>query len=220
MIFIGGPKGAGKDTAAKALLNLNPPDGDRFFVQANFADSVKAICAIKFGLTHAEMNDPSLKEVMLDRWPYKCPRELLQSEANTSRTLYAADIWVRAWERNVKQIKDIATVCLISTDLRHPEEIERIHELNGLIFYIYNPEVEEMRREARKNKDPLWSDSSEAFSELVLKSADEVIQNDGKDFVALSKSMVNAFTKHFSTWTRLLELGLSPAQYPPTEKGA
>ena len=123
-----GPKSAGKDTAAKYLLARASLIRADLFIQVNFADTLKNVCGLIFGLSEKEMNDPMLKEMPLDRWPFVSPRTLLQNVAKTFRTLYAPDVWVKAWSRKVDHIK---AGCIVITDLRHMEEYEKLRELGA-----------------------------------------------------------------------------------------
>lgn len=199
ILAIGGPKGAGKDTAAQFLLARNSLLQAQLFQQVNFADALKGACGMIFGLTLTEMYDASLKEVVLDRWPYKCPRELMQNVANVFRTLYAPDIWVRSWERKIKLI---STGCVVVTDLRHPEEITKLQELGAKILYVHNPTVEASRTKGIAEGDPLWCNSSESFSELIRASADCVLENEGTNLQALYTNMEKCIDSLFGDFTQ------------------
>lgn len=186
LIVFCGPKGSGKDTAARYLLNQNPPPPNvgmsgmkippPLFQKLNFADPLKTSCGLIFGLTDAEMNDPGLKERVLDRWPFKTPRELMQNVAHLFRTMYAPDIWVRAWER---RLRDTHSRCIVVTDLRHQEELDLLTKLGAQIFYIDNPVVEAARAQGIERGEKLWTDPSEAMAPVLKSIATAVIPNSG-----------------------------------------
>ncbi len=198
-----GPKTAGKDTAAKYLLARASLIRADLFIQVNFADTLKNVCGQIFGLSEKEMNDPMLKEMPLDRWPFVSPRTLLQNVAKTFRTLYAPDVWVKAWSRKVDHIK---AGCIVITDLRHMEEYEKLRELGAKMVYVHNPEVEKIRAAEIEAGDPLWSDASEAFAEFMAKNADVTIENDGKNIDALHTEVHRALLEVHGDWKEWQEL--------------
>lgn len=205
IIAFAGPKTSGKDTAAKYLLSRNSLFRHDMFVHVNFADPLKQTCMKVFGLSHAECYDPALKEVVLERWPHKSPRELLQSMAHLFRTMYAQDIWVRAWERTIPTLR---AECVVVTDLRHLEELEKLRELGGKLFYVHNPKIEQERLIGRETGDPRWSDVSEAYAEHLKQEADAVIENDGVNLQALYSNVHEAFTTlfgDFAIWDKEVE---------------
>lgn len=203
IVAFAGPKGSGKDTAAKYLLARNSLLKANLFGQQNFADPMKLACSLCFGLTQAEMYDPPLKEVMLDRWPYKCPRDLMQSFANLMRTMYAPDIWVKAWERRVRLVNP---GCIVVTDLRFQEEYDVLKALGAKIVYVHNPRVEAIRAEGILNNDPLWCDSSEALAPFLRKVADAELQNDGASLDILHTQVHEVMLTVLPDWNEWQEL--------------
>lgn len=199
IIAFAGPKGCGKDTAAKYLLARNSLLKSTMFIQLNFADTLKLSTELLFGFSQAELNDPSLKEIPVDRWPHKTPREMLQNFANLLRTMYALDIFVRAWGRRVKMLGKTSN-CVLVTDLRHVEELDELRLLGAKIIYVNNPLVEEIRTTARAAGDPLWSDSSEALAEFLKEGADYIIQNEGSDFQTLWGEVHKAVKTLYPDW--------------------
>ena len=187
IICFTGPKGSGKDTAARYLLNQNPElSFHQIFQQINFADPLKKACGLIFGFTDLEMSDALLKEKVMDRYPHKSPREVLQHVANTMRTLYSPDIWVQAWQRRLPTME---AECLVCTDLRHPEELDLLRQYKAKIVYVENPAVSQAQRDAQlqakgdlsihDTSTKLWNDPSESFYPLMRLNSDAVITNDG-----------------------------------------
>lgn len=178
---------------------------ETMFRQINFAEALKLIVELGFGFTQAELNDPALKEVVIDRWPNKSPRHMLQNVANLFRTLYAQDIWVKAWERKVKMLGSDKN-CIVVTDLRHIEEVTKLREMGAKIVYIHNDKVEEERRLGIERGDPLWCDSSEAFAEHLRLEADAIIHNDGASLDSLYSNTHQAILSLYGDWKDWQEL--------------
>ncbi len=129
---ITGLKGSGKDTLGDAISgHLNR--GHRF----NFADPLKQICKIAFGLTHDEMHDPMWKEATVDRWPYKSPRTILQHVGTELFRDHYPGIWVRNWLRLVESTVGV----VICTDYRFPDEAEALRSVGAVLIRVVRPEV-------------------------------------------------------------------------------
>ncbi|UTC29948.1 deoxynucleotide monophosphate kinase [Brevundimonas phage vB_BpoS-StAshley] len=213
IIAFAGPKSCGKDTAARYLLARNSLLKNQLFRQLNFAETLKLTLELMFGYTPAELNDAALKEVMIDRWPAKTPRDIMQNFANLMRTMYAQDIFVRAWVRKAMLLGSDKN-CILVTDLRHPEELEKLRELGAKIIYVDNPKVEAERVAGRAAGDPLWSDSSEAFSDLMRQEADAVVYNDGEGFQRLYDHVHQAVLQLYGDWKDWQELA-APDPFQP-----
>jgi hypothetical protein len=197
-----GPKGSGKDSAAKTLLSQNSILTRHLFIQINFADTLKQVVCNLFGLTPEEVADPVLKEKVLDRWPNVTPRHLLQNFAATQRTLYSPDIFVRGWSRKMDMRASMDFQCVLVTDLRHQEELDELRTRGAIIIYVHNPRVEQERIDGIARGDPLWTDVSEAMAESLRLHADAVLENDGISFDllhtnthALVKSLIGDWTQ-------------------------
>jgi len=199
IIAFAGPKGSGKDTAARYLLARNSLLHVQLFNHLNFADSLKQAVGLIFGFTHEELHDPALKEIVVDRWPHKSPRTVLQNFANLCRTMYAADIWVHTWERRVATLED-KSCCIVVTDLRHREEVDLLRAMGAKIIYVNNPKIEEARAKGIAEGDPLWSDSSEALAGALRIEADTIIQNDGVNLQNLYGEVHKATLALYPNW--------------------
>jgi len=157
-----GKKGSGKDTAAQALLRRGTWD------HINFADKLKEVCKIAYGLTPNEMKDPKLKQKQLDRWPFKSPRELMQEIAQIWRDRYP-EIWVIGWYRTIKLNRIYrADEGVVVTDLRYPNEVEVLRDKKAIIIKIVRPDLED---------DEFSSHESESYFDQI--EADITITNDG-----------------------------------------
>jgi len=194
-----GPKMCGKDTAAKALFNLNNPvvvPGQRSLFQKNpFAYGVKAICNLTFGWDFEQMDDPIFKETMLDEWPNCEPRWPMMDIANWMRDKYGGDVWVRAWiNRVLPQFE-----CQVITDLRFPEELEMLAQHQACIIYIHRTEAEEALAKAKAAGDEKALNPSEAHYPLMRQKANFVLENDGEPF-ELRNAVLQAVRQHFGYW--------------------
>lgn len=122
-----GKRGSGKNTAAQALIDLG-------FADLSFAAPLRAIAQMAYGVTYEEMGDTVLKEKVLDRYPFKSPRELLTYIGTEMFRVYIDDTWVRALEREAAKHAN----CVI-TDLRFLNEEKMLNGIGGTIIRIVNP---------------------------------------------------------------------------------
>lgn len=152
-----GRKGSGKDTAAQVLLKTG------YWGQINFADKLREVCNIAYGLTPDEMVNPALKQVKLNRWPFKSPRELLQEIAQIWRIQYP-EIWVMGWYRTVR---DLSPPRIVVTDLRYPNEEEILRDKKAIIIKIERPGLSD---------DEFSNHESESYFDEI--KADITITND------------------------------------------
>lgn len=105
-----GKRGHGKTTAAEALLQNG-------YAHINFADPLRQVVGIAYGLSLEEMLDPVLKEQRLDRWPFKSPRQILQFVGTDMFRAYEDETWTRCFERAIGGFSHVAC-----SDLRFPNE--------------------------------------------------------------------------------------------------
>lgn len=158
---ITGKRGHGKSTAAEALEKTGR------FVHINFADPLRQACATVYGLTTQEMLDPVLKEQVLQRWPYKSPREILQQVGTELFRNYLDETWVKAFERQVQAAWDdgFGVVC---SDCRFLNEAQAVRRLGGKVIRVVDP---------RKTRtDEASRHASEMEQEAII--ADWTITND------------------------------------------
>jgi hypothetical protein len=151
IIAFTGFKGAGKDTAALALTG-HP----RNWHKIAFADPLRAVCKVAYGLTDLEMNDRTLKETKLERFPFMTPRQILQRVGTEMFRDNIPGTWVEAWKRSARNMiahfdamaaetgiperhSQRGVVC---TDFRFPDEAEAIAELGGIRVRVINPKVQ------------------------------------------------------------------------------
>lgn len=143
IIAFTGLRGHGKSTAAEALVN------EYGYVHLNFADPLREVCHIVYGVSYEEMLDPVLKETPLTRWPYKSPRELLQRIGTEMFREYIDDTWVQAWANKVKQVLEgsavdahgepIEAAGVVCSDCRFLNEAAMIKAMGGTLIKIEDP---------------------------------------------------------------------------------
>jgi Dephospho-CoA kinase len=153
-----GKRGSGKDTAAKTLI------GAGYKLMA-FAEPLREILKIVYGLTDEELNDTVLKEKVLERFPWRSPRDLMTTIGTQGfRDLIHQETWVRALERRALQHELVGV-----TDLRFLTEEAMLKENNAVIIRIINPN--------RKDDDDTSKHRSETEMDSII--ATHEIINDG-----------------------------------------
>lgn len=220
MIAFSGPKYSGKDTAAKVLFAQNDKYHNTFWRHPFAGDAepgllrgVKGICALAFGYTPEMIEDPVLKEVPTETWPFIEPRFPMMDIANWMRDKYGGDIWCRAHERNINPNYKAQVI----TDHRFPEEIEYLESwgmapnyCEALTLYIQRDEAEEALKAAQKSGSVMANNPSEMFYDKIkeragLNSLDNVhpqtviIDNNGT-IEQLHGQVLAAVRNHFGFW--------------------
>lgn len=188
LVFFAGPKGSGKDTAAKRLFATHPT-----WRHMNFADPIKRALAEFYGFTDHELHDPKGKEEPFSEMPNIIPRVEMVELAKWAISRHGGGIFAENWKRRVMAGEAFyktetfhvakASPVVVCTDLRRPDEVEVIKEFLGStqvrIFYVHNPRVEELRRVGRLSGDVAWTDDSESHAEYLREICDHVIPNLG-----------------------------------------
>lgn len=126
-IIIGlcGRAGSGKDTFANAV------EGEKEVFA--FVKPLKDAAAALFALSHEQLYDPLLKEVVVDDWG-KSPREILQwMGTDIIRNQLDATFFIKHMQRRINQS---TKKLIIITDVRFPNEAMLIKSLGGTIIHI------------------------------------------------------------------------------------
>lgn len=170
LIALCGRKGSGKDEAAKILV------GYAGFQSIAFADPLREISKIAFGLTDKEMSDRMLKEASLRRYPYDSPREILQYVGTEGFRSRWPEVWIECAKRRIREINAPGVVI---TDCRFLNEAAAVREMGGSIIKI------DADDRLGPNEDPHPSEA-----EIPLIEADLVIENNGTldDYLELCRS--------------------------------
>ncbi len=173
-----GKLGSGKDAAA-ARLSLLITDYD--YQRRAFADPLKESAAAALGVTREDLesrkNDPDSVVALISRVPYpgdkESPyhepvnevtvREYLQLYGTEShRDIFGQDFWVDA---TLAPDFDHSGWLIAVTDVRFPNERDRIHDLGGKVVHILGPN----------------EGGSTHASEQVLEDCDWVIDNSARN---------------------------------------
>jgi hypothetical protein len=153
-----GKRGSGKDTAAQTLRSAG-------YVLMAFAEPLRDILKIVYGLTDEELLDTHLKEQVLTRFPWRSPRDLMTTIGTQGfRDLIHQETWVKALERRAEQ-HDFVGV----TDLRFLTEEAMLNKHKAIIIRVINPN--------RKDEDETSQHRSETEMDKIV--ADFEILNDG-----------------------------------------
>ena len=127
IVGLTGRKGCGKSSVANIFR-------DRLgYEVVSFASPIKDMLRV-LGLGDAELNDPIIKEIVLDEYR-KSPRELMQLLGTEfGRALVDKNIWVTALEKRIDSDKNY-----VIDDVRFPNEAAMIHANGGKVVRVYRP---------------------------------------------------------------------------------
>lgn len=165
-----GLRGHGKTTAADALVARYN------FAHINFADPVREVCHLVYGVSYIEMLDPVLKEKVLDRYPFKSPRELLQQIGTEMFRGFIDDTWIKAFERAVTQAQIDGLPGVVCSDCRFLNEAAALRAMGASLIRITDPRKLNNRGDDQKIIDVYGAHASER--EIDLLPIDLTILND------------------------------------------
>ena len=125
IVAISGVAGAGKSTAARALIDL------RGFVACDLATPLKAICRDVYGFSDAQLWGPSEMRNEIDpRWGFS-PREALQKLGTEWGRALHPDTWVRACLRECAKVERA-----VIADARFRNELQAVRDAGGVIVRL------------------------------------------------------------------------------------
>lgn len=128
IIAITGKRGAGKDSAAQGLYGLD-------YVHMSFADPLREIVQIAYGITLEEMLDPVLKEQPVPYYPYLSPRDILTKIGTQGfRDLIDDQTWVQCFLRRASKLERV-----VVSDLRFLNEERILRTVDATIIRVVNP---------------------------------------------------------------------------------
>lgn len=165
-----GLRGHGKTTAAEALIETYG------YAHVNFADPVREVCHRVYGVSYIEMLDPILKEKVLDRYPFKSPRELLQRIGTEMFRGYLDDTWVRAFQRTTTDLISGGAPGVVCSDCRFLNEAATLRQMGASLIRITDPRKMNNRGDDNKIVDLYGAHASER--EIDLLPVDLTIFND------------------------------------------
>lgn len=139
LIGICGAAGAGKDTLAEGIANI-----DVYFVY-HFADPIKAALNAAFGWGPANWQDREWKEKRID-WLGRSPRELAQTLGTEwGRDQVDEQVWLKCAQQKYRKIADTGTLAagrvvgmgMIIPDVRFENEAQWIKDEGGIMFRVH-----------------------------------------------------------------------------------
>lgn len=141
IIGVSGKKYNGKDTVGDYLV------AHHGYTKLTFAEPIKDICKIVFGITDEQLNT-HLKEECDTRWNVT-PRKLMQFigtdlfRDNMQKIMpeIAEDIWLKVLENKIKEHQKInSSSKFVITDVRFENEYALVKKMGGLVIKITRPE--------------------------------------------------------------------------------
>lgn len=114
IIGMSGKKYNGKDTVADYFVT------NHYFKKFSLATPVKDITMCAFGLDEEQVYNPLYKDALLNQYPNKSPRELMEYVGTKFRQEFPT-IWIENLRR--RMMSDDNKFCVIS-DIRFPNELE------------------------------------------------------------------------------------------------
>lgn len=121
-----GRAGAGKDTAASALIAFGAE-------RVAFADAIKDGLAAMFGVPRNWFDDREFKERVVP-WLGKSPRQLAQlCGTEFGRNMIAEDVWLRVARHRIE--RSLAPVVVIP-DVRFENEASLVRSLGGHVIHV------------------------------------------------------------------------------------
>lgn len=190
IIGICGPKGSGKDEAAKTLINRYG------FIRLSFASFLKDACRAIFGLSDDQVNGDQ-KEVVDSRWGVT-PRLIMQrvgtdlfrnqlGAAMPELTLVPdTTLWCHCMRLKIESFSARPEKIVI-TDVRFPDEEKLIRSLGGLVWRVDRPSQ-------RSGAD---LHPSEMEQQAIV--ADDVIVNDGS-LDELDSAVSRLMCEYYQPW--------------------
>lgn len=151
LVGVSGFAGSGKDEVGKILV------AEQGFRRVAFADKVRETVRLADGDVDALVSTTNWDYAKMHPWV----RERLQRFAMAARSVLGPDVWLDAALVDVDPLFDD----VVFTDVRFPNEAQRIRELGGVVWRIIRPGTE-----------PVNSHASETA--LTSADADVIIYND------------------------------------------
>lgn len=175
LVAITGKAGAGKDTAAEALIR------GLGFSPTAFAEPLKESCMFKFGLSHDDVFTQEGKKRFVPEWN-KTVGEILQKEGTeATKSFWGPDFWVRRWDMTRKSFIEAGQPDLVITDCRFDEEAEFIIALGGIVIRITRADAP-----ALEGRDPNHASERGIKESLIYAS----LENDGS-IAELRSKLIN-----------------------------
>ncbi len=132
LVGLGCTAQVGKDTAAEYLEKKYPGRIKR----VGFADKLKEVCMLLFGLSHEQCYGPKEVKEAIDPRYGMSPREIMQKVGDGMRKIYA-DIWVdTVFYTTIPQYEEEGYDCFVISDVRYPNEGDKVHAEAGTLVKV------------------------------------------------------------------------------------
>ena len=159
-----GKAGSGKDTVADHLCK------EHGFVKRSFAAPLKETLANLFAMSHEQLYDQELKEVIDERYGFT-PRWLLQHfGTDVCRRLYP-HIWVDHLTRTYFAMRDaLPDVKVVVSDTRFLNEATAIRDAGGYVWRVVcknNPKEQKLTGEEQQHASEVEQEKIETDIALV-----------------------------------------------------
>jgi hypothetical protein len=136
LIGVTGRKFSGKDTIGDYLVKHHG------FIRLAYADTLKEALKIVFSFTDEQLYGEK-KETVDEYWSHT-PRELLQSigtelfrdELPKLRKNMTSDIWIKAVNRRMIDLRKRGYNRFVVTDVRFPNEVDYIKNSSGVVWKV------------------------------------------------------------------------------------
>jgi hypothetical protein len=132
LIGLGCTAQVGKDTAAEYLEKKFPGKVKR----VGFADKLKEVCMLLFGLSHEQCYGPKeVKEAIDPRYGLSS-RAIMQGVGEKMREIFP-DIWVdTVFYTTIPAYQEEGFDCFVVSDVRYPNEGDKVHKEGGTLVKV------------------------------------------------------------------------------------
>jgi DNA polymerase III delta prime subunit len=154
IIGISGHKGSGKTTAAECLERETFQRGSSIKGSyiIGFADAIKESYCDMFGLESVEPRDLNQQDVKnCEHLCGKTHRQMLQEYGCAMRAIWD-DVWVEAWRKLIR-FGDQSDDLIIIPDVRFPNEVRAIHDIDGHVIRLTRTPFPEDKHESETALD-------------------------------------------------------------------
>ena len=132
IIGLGFTAQVGKDVAAEYLEKKYPGKVRR----VSFADKLKTVCMDMFGLSSEQCYGTKKQKETVDPRYGRTPREIMQEVGDKMRQIVPS-IWVDTlFYSTIPQEVAKGYDCLVISDVRYPNEADKIHEVGGVVVKV------------------------------------------------------------------------------------
>jgi hypothetical protein len=135
VLALSGRIGAGKDTVADYLVRQHG------FVKVSFADSLKNVVNVLYGIPLDVLYDPTRKNTPIPELGMVSPREIMREVASRLNSFYVAGLqpFVLHLKQRIETLINAGCQRIVISDLRTSEERNFLSNLNTICWIIERP---------------------------------------------------------------------------------